>query len=128
MSPDFACDLGALDFPVVLGRGGDAVAVVAQADLVGLDERFECLLDGGELRIGIDGRVEGRGDVLGGAVDALDKLEQADGLADRGRQRMVDLSGDRGDLAPDFAVDVRLDEVVDLVDAGELCRPADRRD
>ena len=118
--PGFRMDLGALDFPVVLGRGGDAVAVVAQADLVGLDERLRRLLDGRQLRIGIDGRVEGRGDVLGGPVDALDELEQADGLADRGRQRMVDFLGDCGDLAPDFAVDVRLDEVINLGDGGEL--------
>ena len=120
MSPDFALDLGALDFPVVLGRRGDAVAVVAQADLVGRDERFEGFLDRGELRVGIDGRVECRRDVLGGAMDALDELQKTDGLANRRARVGGHLAGDRGDLAPDLAVDVRLDQVIDLVNAGEL--------
>ena len=77
-------DLGPLDLPVVLGRGGDAVAVVAQADLVLADQLLEGFLDGGQERVGVDGRVECRGDVLGGAVDALDELERQTALQTAG--------------------------------------------
>jgi hypothetical protein len=65
---------GPLSFPVVFDGRGDAVAVVAVADLVGGQQRFEGLLDLDPAGISGDRRVQGRGDVLGRTVDALDEL------------------------------------------------------
>ena len=53
-------------------------------------------------------------------MDALDKLKQTNGLANSRGERMWYLLGDRGDFAPHLAIDVRLDQIIDLIDAGEL--------
>ena len=50
------------------------------------------MLDVRQLRVGVDARVKRGGDVLRRAVDALDELEQADGLGRPLRERMVNLA------------------------------------
>ena len=64
-------------------------------------------------------RVEGGGDVFGGPMDALDVLEEADGLGHGLRERVVQLLRIAAILAAHLAGDVALDEIVDLVEAGE---------
>src|SRR5690606_8183615 len=74
--------------PVILGRSGDAVAVVTEAHLLRGFELVQRFLHGCELPVGIDARVERRSDVLGAAVDTLDVLEETDDLRDGLRERM----------------------------------------
>ena len=81
----------ALALPVVLGWRWDAVAVVAQADLVSFDEQVECFFHQRKPRVAIHGRVQRCGDVLGRAVDALHILQQANRFRDRLREWMSDL-------------------------------------
>jgi hypothetical protein len=109
----------ALAFPIILGGGGDAVAVVALADHEALGEFIEGFLDLGKLGVGVGGGMEGGGDVFGGAVDALDVLEEANGLGNGLRERVVHGGFDGVDLTADFAGDVAGNEIVDVVQAGE---------
>ena len=95
-----------LPFPVVLDWRWDSIAVVAEPDLVGLNELVERRLHVREKRVCVDGGVEGRGDVLGRPMDTLHVLEQTDRLGHRLGQRMIHLFSDRVDLTPDLAWDV----------------------
>ena len=110
---------GPLALPVVLGRRGDAVAVVAAPDLVASDQLVEGLLDLWEDTVGVDLRVERGGDVLDRPVDGLDVGEESDGLGDVLGERVLDGVGDGVDLAADLGRDVAGDEVVDEVERGE---------
>ena len=120
-------DAVAKALPVVFGRRRDAVAVVAAANLVRGLELAQRLLHRGELRVAGDARVQRGRDVLGGAVDALHVLEQADDLRDRLRERVAQLLRDGGDLRAHLGADVALDEVVDLIEPHERTERLRRR-
>ena len=89
------------------------------ANLLSRLELAQRLLDRGELRVACDARTERGRDVLGGAVDALHVLEEADDLRDRLRERVAQLLRDGGDLRAHLRTDIALDEVVDLVEPNE---------
>jgi hypothetical protein len=89
---------------------------------VRLFELPQGLLDLGQHRVGIDGGMQRRRDVLGRAVDALHVLEQADGLRHgcaSGWFTSVLIAA----IFPRISLaDVAGDEVVDLVDGRQLRR------
>ncbi len=110
----------AAGLPVILGRGGDAVAVVALADLVGRHEGLQGLADLGPAGIAAYGRVQRGRDVVRRAVDTFDELEQADGLGHGLRHGVYFLGRDALDLVADVAVDVVAHQVVDVVDTHQV--------
>ena len=118
--PLLGLSLVPLGLPVILDGRRDAIALVAVSDLVGLLQRGEGLIDGRELGIGIDCRVEDSGDIAGVAVDALHELQQADGLGHRPGQRVRDMLRNLGDLVAQFAVDVAGDQIIDMVGLDQL--------
>ena len=114
-SPGFGVERGALALPIVLGRRRDAIAIVTATDHEPLFECIQRLAYLCQPGVGVDGWMQGSGDVLRRAVDAAHVLQQADGLGNGLGERVRDLAADIGDLGADLAANVAGDEVVDLV-------------
>ena len=115
-------DTVAQAFPVILGGRGDAIAVIAVANLVRRLELAEGYLHRGELRVATDARMKCCRDVVGATVDAFYVLKKANYLRDWVRERLVQLLREGGDLRANFGGNVPLDEVVDLIEAHEVAK------